>query len=98
MLPWAFSWPHMLDVSFGFPVSTSGLNATEPLRDGLATCRGVEAGDCGVLAPLMDRLEPKGTCWVEAGWPAWPVAGLDRSPVTEGDDRCVRFPADFLAC
>lgn len=54
--------PHMLDANFGFPVSTSGLNATEPLRDMAAVCRGVEAGDCGLLAPLMDRLEPEGTC------------------------------------
>lgn len=57
---------HMLEVNFGFAVSTSGLNTTEPFRDGGAMCRGVEAGDCGVLVTLVDRLEPKGTCCREA--------------------------------
>lgn len=47
---------HMLDGSLGFPVSTSGLKATEPLREGAAACLGAETGDCGVDAPATERL------------------------------------------
>lgn len=47
---------HMLDGSLGFPVSTSGLKATEPLREGPAACLDAETGDCGVDAPATERL------------------------------------------
>lgn len=42
---------HMLDGSLGFAVSTSGLKATEPLREGPAACRDAGPGDCGVERP-----------------------------------------------
>lgn len=48
---------HMLDGSLGFPVSTSGLKATEPLREGPAACLDVEAADWGVDAPATERLD-----------------------------------------
>lgn len=88
----------MLDENFGFPASTSGLKATDPFRDGVA-CRGVEAGDCGVLAPLAERLEAKGTGCGEGGRPSGPEGGLATRPGTDGEERCVRLPADdFRAC
>lgn len=46
---------HMLDWSLGFPISTSGLKATEPLREGPAACRDADTGDCGVDAPATAR-------------------------------------------
>lgn len=46
---------HMLDGSLGFPVSTSGLKATEPLREGPAACLDAEPGDWGVDAPAVER-------------------------------------------
>lgn len=46
---------HMLDGSLGFAVSTSGLKATEPLREGPAACLDAEPGDWGVDAPAVER-------------------------------------------
>lgn len=53
---WVVAGAHMLDGSLGFPVSTSGLKATDPLREGPAACRDAETGDCGVDAPTTERL------------------------------------------
>lgn len=44
-----------MDGSLGFPVSTSGLKATEPFREGPAACLDADTGDCGVDAPAAGR-------------------------------------------
>lgn len=87
-----------MDGSLGFPVSTSGLKATEPLREGAAAGRGADTGDCGAGAAAAGRFgcagDPEGIC-CGCGTPG---PGLERSPETEGEDLRARFPADFLPC